>query len=373
MAGERLILLAPQQVGMPDGGVLLLDHATSGKGVWMSRLDGDGKVALEATEVTYDEYAKLRAKNADLGLPEMKPPAEGAQASGNTVGRVVGETPAADVPAAESNPEVSAETAGEASLGTKVLDGVQIGLDVVGLIPGAGEVADLANAGISALRGDFVGAGISLFAAIPFVGWLGTGAKAAKYADEAVEVAQAATKHADEVAGAGAKQADEAAETGAKQGDEAGETAANKAEDKNNAQVKKRDCKKFQKGPPGATHQGGRHGQVQKDSGALKRESHHIPPDSVTPKSISKVDGPAISMDYADHRGLSSTGRATTHPDSIAQATMANGGPAGFFSAMMMEIVEIRQKHGDKYDLAILAMLAYAACMGYIPALPLKL
>jgi hypothetical protein len=51
-----------------------------------------------------------------------------------------------------------------------VLDGIQTALDVAGLVPGVGEVADLANAGISALRGDYVGAGLSLVSMIPGVG-----------------------------------------------------------------------------------------------------------------------------------------------------------------------------------------------------------
>jgi hypothetical protein len=44
-------------------------------------------------------------------------------------------------------------------------------LDFVGLVPGFGESVDLVNAGISGLRGDYVNAGLSTSAAIPFVGW----------------------------------------------------------------------------------------------------------------------------------------------------------------------------------------------------------
>ncbi|MCL6559915.1 MAG: hypothetical protein K6U74_14205, partial [Firmicutes bacterium] len=61
-----------------------------------------------------------------------------------------------------------------------LLDGVQLALDVVGLIPGVGEIADLANAGVSALRGDWAGAALSLAACIPFAGWAATGAKVAR-------------------------------------------------------------------------------------------------------------------------------------------------------------------------------------------------
>jgi len=54
------------------------------------------------------------------------------------------------------------------------LDGVQIGLDVLGYTP-IGIFADLINAGIYAARGDWGSAGISTFAAIPFVGDFGKG------------------------------------------------------------------------------------------------------------------------------------------------------------------------------------------------------
>lgn len=50
-------------------------------------------------------------------------------------------------------------------------------MDIVGLIPAVGNIADLLNAGISALRGDFVGAGLSLAAAIPLAGLFAGGAK----------------------------------------------------------------------------------------------------------------------------------------------------------------------------------------------------
>ncbi|MDW8373923.1 MAG: hypothetical protein RMM29_09800 [Planctomycetota bacterium] len=66
-----------------------------------------------------------------------------------------------------------------------VLDGIQMGLDVVGLIPGVGEIADLVNATISLGRGDYLGASLSLAAMIPDAGAGATGAKwAMRYGDE---------------------------------------------------------------------------------------------------------------------------------------------------------------------------------------------
>jgi hypothetical protein len=52
----------------------------------------------------------------------------------------------------------------------RALDAIQLSLDVAGFIPGAGEVADVANAGISVMRGDHVGAALSLVSCIPGVG-----------------------------------------------------------------------------------------------------------------------------------------------------------------------------------------------------------
>ncbi|NOU15929.1 MAG: RHS repeat-associated core domain-containing protein [Bacteroidales bacterium] len=62
--------------------------------------------------------------------------------------------------------------------GSNAMDWVQGGLDVVGLIPVIGEVADGANALIYTARGDYLNAGLSAAAMIPIAGWAATGAKA---------------------------------------------------------------------------------------------------------------------------------------------------------------------------------------------------
>lgn len=145
--------------------------------------------------------------------------------SGNTIGRVVGESGAANVSATGANPPITPETEAEAKSGGGWLDALQIGLDVVGLIPGVGEIADLANAGISAARGDYVGAGLSLAAAIPFAGWGATGAKAVK---RGVDIAQTGAKAAGEAGiKAGKELIEEGAEQAAKHADEAADAAKN--------------------------------------------------------------------------------------------------------------------------------------------------
>lgn len=60
-----------------------------------------------------------------------------------------------------------------------VLDGVQLALDAAGMVPVLGAIPDLINASISVLRGDWVGAGLSIVAAVPGVGDVVGGAKIA--------------------------------------------------------------------------------------------------------------------------------------------------------------------------------------------------
>jgi hypothetical protein len=89
---------------------------------------------------------------------------------------------------------------------------VHIGLDVVGLIPGVGEIADGANALIYLAEGDKVNAALSAAAMIPGAGMAATGAK---YAKKAVGVGvEAGAKLSKEAA---EKLAKEAAEKAAKE------------------------------------------------------------------------------------------------------------------------------------------------------------
>ncbi|MEM9414030.1 MAG: LamG-like jellyroll fold domain-containing protein, partial [Planctomycetota bacterium] len=67
-------------------------------------------------------------------------------------------------------------------------------LDGLGLIPVAGFVFDLANAGLYYLEGRHVEAGISGFAAIPAVGYFGLGAQVGKYGVKATGVLSASAR-----------------------------------------------------------------------------------------------------------------------------------------------------------------------------------
>gem|GEM_PF-2117952 len=96
-------------------------------------------------------------------------------------------------------------------------------LDVAGMIPVIGEVADLANAGIYAARGDYTNAALSAAAAIPFVGWAAGGAKLAM---KGAKLIKKAGKVIDSVAGIATKIADKAGQVAKAIGD-----LANKAGD----------------------------------------------------------------------------------------------------------------------------------------------
>ncbi|SES45126.1 T7SS effector LXG polymorphic toxin [Psychrobacillus sp. OK032] len=83
----------------------------------------------------------------------------------------------------------------------KVLDFIQTGLDIVGLIPVVGEVADGVNGVIYSARGDALNATLSFSAMIPVVGMASTGGKLAVKGSKAIEDAQNASKAIDIVKG----------------------------------------------------------------------------------------------------------------------------------------------------------------------------
>lgn len=100
----------------------------------------------------------------------------------------------------ETEEEMKARTEEKQQLDVdSVLDGIQLTLDIAGLAPGVGAIPDLLNASISALRGNWTEAGISLLAAVPGIGDAATatkfaqkGVKAAKNAKKAEKVANSA-------------------------------------------------------------------------------------------------------------------------------------------------------------------------------------
>jgi len=163
--------------------------------------DPQGNPRHSVDELDEETYESVRA---DLLRKEQATlPAFSSIKSGNTVGRLIGETAPSTLPAVHANPQIAEETEEEIT-GDEILDRIQLGLDIIGIIPLVGEAADIVSAGISLARGDYVGAGLSLLSAIPFVGSAGTAAKAARHAGKA------ATKPAKSLKSATRKEATEA-------------------------------------------------------------------------------------------------------------------------------------------------------------------
>ncbi|AUX27987.1 MULTISPECIES: PAAR-like domain-containing protein [Sorangium] len=130
----------------------------------------------------------------------------------------------------------------EKSWWDKASDWVHTGLDIVGFIPGLGEIADGLNAVIYLAEGDYLNAGISAAGMIPFAGAAATGGRLAVKAGKAVaeavgkegaqEAAQQLGKQgAEQLGKQGAEQAGkQGAEQAGKQGaEQAGKEGAEKA------------------------------------------------------------------------------------------------------------------------------------------------
>ena len=130
--------------------------------------DAVGNEIHESKEMQEAEYEALRA--GYLRTEQATLPPFSSLKSGNTIGRVVGETTPAAVPATQANPPIEAETDSEKGWWNSASPWVHGGLDVLGFVPGLGAIPDLINAWIYAAEGDAVNASLSAVAAIPFAG-----------------------------------------------------------------------------------------------------------------------------------------------------------------------------------------------------------
>ncbi|MFB8375155.1 hypothetical protein [Paenibacillus taichungensis] len=153
----------------------------------------DGMTDLKGSEVLLDGLIKMPVTVEDL--------------------EPVPEAPFVSEVQVEEEPELEEEKKG---FWGKVLDVTQTVLDVAGMIPVIGEVADLANAGIYAARGDYTNAALSAAAAIPFVGWAATGAK---FAVKGSKFLSKAGKVIDNVMGVANKVMDKAGQVAKAMGD----------------------------------------------------------------------------------------------------------------------------------------------------------
>ncbi|MBL6445373.1 hypothetical protein JMN32_03585 [Fulvivirga sp. 29W222] len=200
---------------------------------------------------------------------------------------------------------------------SEALDVVQTGLDVVGMIPAVGNVADLANAGISVARGNYGDAALSLAAAVPGAGLAAGGAKLAKKAYKAVKAVDKASDAT---------------------------RALDKGLDMTKTVDKVNDAAKSS-----SKYKGGAYGKMEGKS-TTGYEKHHMPADAISP--LSRYKGGAIQIDPADHKLTASFGSSKAAKAFRAkQKQLIESGD--FKSAFEMDVKDIRSKFGSKYDEAI--------------------
>jgi hypothetical protein len=272
---------------------------------------------------------------------------------GNTTGIIV----PVDSPMAQKA-TIKPETPAEKSWWDSWGDSVHLGLDVVGMIPIVGEVADLANAAIYAAEGDYVNASISAASAVPGVGNAATAAKWTKRGVDAVDAANDLRK-VDKAADAAqaAKRADDVPTAGGKPPgkDSGGKSRKNK----------KGPCDHLRQGSGKGPYRGGAHSKTSKPANDNK-DSHHMPAKSTSP--LKEKDGPAIQMDPQDHQLTSSHGTqglAGQQYRSKIQALIDSGKWREAMATEILDIRELQRALGDpkKYNEAMLEMLEYFKCL----------
>jgi filamentous hemagglutinin len=115
------------------------------------------------------------------------------------------------------------------------------------------------------------------------------------------------------------------------------------------------------KGQPGTemsipfNRRGGPHRSVPKGG----NDAHHMPSSQSSP--LPHGGGPTIGMDRGDHRRTASYGRGggPDGPDAYRQRQKDLIDQGKFREAQQMDIDDVRNKFGNKYDDAINDMLAY--------------
>ncbi|MCM1059864.1 MAG: hypothetical protein NC452_06185 [Eubacterium sp.] len=101
---------------------------------------------------------------------------------------------------------------------------------------------------------------------------------------------------------------------------------------------------------------GGSYSDVKKTSDGETHEVHHMPAD--TASHLDRLDGPTIKMEKEDHRQTASCGSSLEAREYQAkQKELIDSG--NFREALQMDIDDIHEKFGSKYDEAISQMLTY--------------
>ena len=107
---------------------------------------------------------------------------------------------------------------------------------------------------------------------------------------------------------------------------------------------------------PEKEKKGGSYKDVRVEGEGDRYEVHHMPADSAS--NLDRGDGPAIKMEKEDHRQTASCGMSREAREyREKQRELIEQGE--FREALQMDIDDIREKFGDKYDDAIAEMLEY--------------
>ena len=105
-----------------------------------------------------------------------------------------------------------------------------------------------------------------------------------------------------------------------------------------------------------AEKKGGSYKEVYKEGEGDKCEIHHMPSDAAS--NLERNEGPCIKMEKDDHRQTASCGASKEACEyRAAQKSLIEQGK--FREALQMDIDDIHEKFGDKYDGAIAEMLEY--------------
>lgn len=109
-------------------------------------------------------------------------------------------------------------------------------------------------------------------------------------------------------------------------------------------------------------YRGGSYGELKEDGyGWPDHEVHHMPADSAS--ELPRADGPAIAMDYTDHRQTASCGISKEAAEyRQEQKELITQGK--FLEAFRMDVDDIHAKFGNKYDKAIAEAQEYAKKFG---------
>lgn len=239
-------------------------------------------------------------------------------------------------------------------------------LDVVGLIPLVGDVADGANALIYLAEGDGVNAALSAAAMLPVGGQAATAAKWGKRGVEATQVGTKVAKAEVKAVKAETKVVkkevkEEAVDQGARNGGKKG------GKDKGRSGP----CDHLKRGNADGEgpYRGGSYG------GTRQRgiESHHAPANSTSP--LPKSQGPAVQMNPFDHRETASHGWGGIEGARYRKTIAELVGQGKWRQAMVEEIMDIRRvarESGDptKYNEGIKEMLEYFKCLEKHKLLP---